>query len=1655
MNVQKAVTALLVLNAGVAALYGQFAQTNIFSGFNLSIPDANPVGVQDLRSVVSDIVRITSVRVRLKISGEFNGDLYGLVRHSSGTTNRISVLLNRPGRTTTDPSDVPGYYGYPDSGFDVTFADSAANDVHSYREVTTPPAGFALSGEWQPDARFVDPVNVTTSSPRTLFLNEFEGLSANGEWTLFLADVSGGASNNVLNSWGLEINGQAMPSIAWTNPAAITYGVALGTDQLNATADVPGKFDYNPSANTVLAAGSNQTLSVTFIPDDTNSYVVATANVTLTVATATLIVTADSQSRAYGSTNPPLTGTLTGVQNGDNITASFHTVADANSAVDYYPITPVLDDPDGRLGNYSVLTDTGTLSVEPALLIGTADNQIRFYGQTNPVFTVTYTGFVNGENAGVLTGTPGGSTVANTNSAVGDYPIQGSIQSTPNYTIRYVDGTLTVTPAPLVVAADDTSRAYGQTNPLFTATCRGLVNGEDTNALGGALLFNTTAVTNSPVGTYAIEPGGLTSTNYAITFSNGTLTVTGFALTVSADNQSRTYGAANPPLTGTLAGVQNGDNITATFRTLADTNSPVGTYPITPAFDDPDGKLGNYSVPANTGTLTIEPAQLTGTADNQIRFYGQTNPLFTVSYTGFVNGENAGVLTGTLSGGTIANTNSPVGDYPIQMSDQSAPNYTVHYLDGTLTVTPAALMVAADDTRRAYGQTNPPFTATCRGLVNGEDTNALGGTLFFNTTADTNSPVGTYAIEPGGLTSTNYAITFSNGTLTVTAFALTVSADNQSRTYGAANPPLTGTLAGVQNGDIITASFHTLADTNSPVGTYPITPVFDDPDGKLDSYTVLTNLGTLTITKAASRSVLVSSANPALVGSNVTFTINLTSLAQGSGLPSGTVQFKIDGADYGAPITLVDGNASLSTATLPAGEHTVSIDYAGDSNFLGDTAVLVPTQVIDTPPIAIDDVIARVSSGGTRVPLSFLLVNDSDADGDALVFDAVDATSAAGGTLSVADGWVFYTPPAGFTNDDSFNYTVRDGRGGMATGSVAVSTLADRASPARLTIRNLGNGTFRIESAGTPWGNYTIEFAERPTNQNWVVVALGTADVWGNFAVEDTPPKGTHSRFYRANYQGDGPLSLPFSLALSSSANPALPGSTVTFTVNVTTVASENVTPSGTAQFRVDGVDYGSPVTLVGGIASFSTATLPLGKHSVGAEYSGDGNFRNATCFLSVPQEISSPPVAGGDVIQRDPFYGTKVSVSDLLANDSEPGGDPLVFDSFSTTTTEGGNLTKSEGWIFYTPPAGFVNADSFTYTVRDSHGVTATATVEIVPRVGNEPSANLMLVDLGNGTYRIVFSGIPWRSYAIEYTESLEQPNWQAIATITADSNGLFEYEDALPPGTPSRFYRSVSPFAGVTASPFQFAAWTNFIAHTNGRTMDMWSERVYPPGWPATPPVLAWNTNCLLYGLNGFTAISQCNEFEGSPGQGPVTLLTRRHAYTRGHGEGVNGLRTNHLAGNKVWFCTASNTVVQMTIAADLIRLDSAAGSNYDYALLVFTEDVPESISPISVISPADLEIHYWNTPDLPYLFLGTEQLGHCAAGVPPFVFPIVKGGDSGSPNMIPSPDNKLIMFSGRATSGFSSQMQADMDALSIYEGLNPANYQLRWYDLSPWEP
>ncbi|MDB5008643.1 MAG: hypothetical protein JWP45_3036 [Mucilaginibacter sp.] len=269
----------------------------------------------------------------------------------------------------------------------------------------------------------------------------------------------------------------------------------------------------------------------------------------------------------------------------------------------------------------------------------------------------------------------------------------------------------TVNQAALTVTANNQSKTYGAAIPTLTASYTGFVNGDNSASLTTQPTLTTTATAASPVNTYTITPSGAVDANYAISYVNGTLTIGQAALTVNADNQRKTYGQANPALTITYTGFVNGDTqasltTAATAATTATAASPVNTYAITPsgAVDN------NYAISYVNGTLTIGQAALTVTANNQSKTYGQANPALTITYTGFVNGDTQASLTTAATASTAATIASSVGTYTITPSGAVDNNYTISYVNGTLTIIPCTRILTFNPIGpKTYG--NPDFDA--------------------------------------------------------------------------------------------------------------------------------------------------------------------------------------------------------------------------------------------------------------------------------------------------------------------------------------------------------------------------------------------------------------------------------------------------------------------------------------------------------------------------------------------------------------------------------------------------------------------------------------------------------------------------------------------------------------------------------------------------------------------------------------------------------------------------------------------------------------------------------------------------------------------------------------------------------------------------------
>src|SRR5882762_5552801 len=326
--------------------------------------------------------------------------------------------------------------------------------------------------------------------------------------------------------------------------------------------------------------------------------------------------------------------------------------------------------------------------------------------------------------------------------------------------------TVTISKVMLTATANDAGRHYGAPNPSLTARYSGFVNGEDASVIDTPPTVATTATTASPVGSYGITISGGTDRNYNFNYVPGTLTIDPAPLTAGANDQTKSYGQVNPALTITYTGFVNGDNASAitapTASTTATASSAAGTYPITLS----GGSAANYTLTLQGGTLTITKAALTAKADDQSKVYGQANPALTISYTGFVNGDNASAITApTVS--TTATTSSAPGSYPITLSGGSAANYNLALQNGTMTIGKIPLTAKADDQSKVYGQANPALSISYTGFVNGDNASSITPPTP-GTTATASSGAGTYPITLSGGSAANYTLTLLGGTLTIT-----------------------------------------------------------------------------------------------------------------------------------------------------------------------------------------------------------------------------------------------------------------------------------------------------------------------------------------------------------------------------------------------------------------------------------------------------------------------------------------------------------------------------------------------------------------------------------------------------------------------------------------------------------------------------------------------------------------------------------------------------------------------------------------------------------------------------------------------------------------------------------------------------------------------
>lgn len=242
---------------------------------------------------------------------------------------------------------------------------------------------------------------------------------------------------------------------------------------------------------------------------------------------------------------------------------------------------------------------------------------------------------------------------------------------------------------------------------------------------------------------------------------------------------------------------------------------------------------------------------------------------------------------------------------------------------------------------------------------------------------------------------------------------------------------------------------------------------------------------------------VVSSKNASAYKDNVTFTASVV----GYGAPSGTMQFLTNGTPLGSPVTLTNGVAVISTAGLPRGTNIISASYSGDNLNQAFTNTL--TQVVTNhPPVAGTANFSRPANLWLPIKVSDLLTNASDVDGDILSLSNVDSLSAQGSVVTNTGMFIDYENA---TNNvaDSFGYTVNDGYGGSATGTVNISVLLGQGPPA-LMLLSPSTIAPSITFSGAPGYSYVTQ---RATNLAppiaWVNVSTNMVNSNGVFQVQD------------------------------------------------------------------------------------------------------------------------------------------------------------------------------------------------------------------------------------------------------------------------------------------------------------------------------------------------------------------------------------------------------------------------------------------------------------------------------------------------------------------------------------------------------------------------
>ncbi len=372
-----------------------------------------------------------------------------------------------------------------------------------------------------------------------------------------------------------------------------------------------------------------------------------------------------------------------------------------------------------------------------------------------------------------------------------------------------------------------------------------------------------------------------------------------------------------------------------------------------------------------------------------------------------------------------------------------------------------------------------------------------------------------------------------------------------------------------------------------------------------------------------------------------------------------------------------------------------------NENFWVDVLFNVGPNGGNVAPVANNDNGLNTNQGvALTINAATLLANDTDPNGDTLTVTGVG--SAVNGTVSFDSvaGTITFTPTAGYNGPARFTYTVSDGRGGTAsaTADIAVnpagtglSLWSVSAVPATVTVNDTGSVELGVKFVASSNGTISgLRFYKGPQNTGthtaslWssTGVLLATATFIGESATGwqtvsfSSPVSITSGTTYVASYHSNGFYSVSANYFTSSYSNGPLSTST------------------------------NAGVYAYGGTSLFPTNTYNGSNYWIDVLYNQSGGATN-----------QAPTAVADNGYSTAQNTALAIAATALLANDTDPNGDTLTVTGASNGVHGVVAFNSQTNTITFTPEAGYSGAASFTYTISDGRGGTASATVDLTIR--------------------------------------------------------------------------------------------------------------------------------------------------------------------------------------------------------------------------------------------------------------------------------------------------------------------------------------------------